>query len=438
MKLSTRLMAGSILTALLSLGVVLGTINLTVEQVLGASHDWEMPAEDMAACLASPSSWSSGILNVGRVYAYSPDGVSDNPAAPPIHRDLEDALASHTNARFWEGDTGFGLLHVSAAGPCAVVQTQFHRPPILDAASIGLLIGVVLAMLGVTGITQRFTVSPLLRRIQRVREAAEGVGSADYHSDIDDSGDALAAIAAVLDTSNERIHSDRDELLRRQQALEKHLAEVAHDLRTPLASLLLALQEVIAVSEEEQTGLPLRRALGDTAYVAALVDNLHEATRLRQGVDVTAGQSDLTSIVERLGARFVALGGHQGISVAVATPEVPLRVQCSPAFAERAIANLVHNAICHGQAGGNVAVLLEHTRTHFTLQVMDDGPGVPKNQLASLAQATFRDDAARQRSTGLGLAIANEVVSRAGWSVTYNAMEPSGLRVTIHGALCPG
>ena len=119
--------------------------------------------------------------------------------------------------------------------------------------------------------------------------------------------------------------------------------------------------------------------------------------------------------------------------MAVAHPEQPTPVRCSPAFAERALANLIHNAIDHGSEGGNVAVLLESSGGRFSLAVMDDGPGVPDAQLADLSAATFRTDMARQRSTGLGLAITNEVARRAGWTIRYSRMEPTGLRVHIEG-----
>jgi signal transduction histidine kinase len=107
-------------------------------------------------------------------------------------------------------------------------------------------------------------------------------------------------------------------------------------------------------------------------------------------------------------------------------------------MAEQALANLVHNAVAHGDPGGHVAILLEETASKetFTLTVVDDGPGVPPADLPKIGDRTFRTDEARRRDPkggGLGLAITQEVCSRAGWIMTLAAEEPRGLRATIEG-----
>ncbi|MEL6345676.1 MAG: HAMP domain-containing sensor histidine kinase [Myxococcota bacterium] len=430
MKLRARLLSGAVLTALLAIGVVIISVDRTISTILQLGAPWVVPQENIDVCERNPAEWSAGVFNIARIYAYYPDGTSENPFAPPLNPTYLRMLEIRREP--WVRDRHGGLVRVSEAGPCAMFQLQTSPPPVQQAVRWSLMIGAALSMLVVTLFTQLFAINPLLVRLARVQRGARAIGSGDYVNQEDGTGDALSEIATVLDRSNDRILADRQELVLRQQALERHLAEIAHDLRTPLASLLLALQEVSAeVGDSEAT----RRALGDAAYVTSLVDNLHEATRLRRGASVTAGQADLHIIVERLGARFVALGRHQERAVAVAIPEGPVIVGCTPSFAERAIANLVHNAISHGQEGGNVAVILERTDEAFSLVVMDDGPGVSEDKLADLSAATFRADAARQRSTGLGLAITNEIVRRAGWSIDYALLEPSGLKITIEGAL---
>lgn len=207
------------------------------------------------------------------------------------------------------------------------------------------------------------------------------------------------------------------------------MAEVAHDLRTPLASLVLAVQDLVPL------GVPaVGRALDDAEYVNALVDNLHQGTLLRRGLESAGGVVDLCEIVQRLEARFAALGALRGVEVAASFPERPVMTAGAPALAERAIANLVHNAVRHGREGGHVAVVLEHHGARFVLTVADDGPGIERDQLASLQEATFRGDAARPRSGGLGLAVTLEVARRLGWEVRFEAGEASGLRVVVSGA----
>ena len=70
--------------------------------------------------------------------------------------------------------------------------------------------------------------------------------------------------------------------------------------------------------------------------------------------------------------------------------------------------------------------------------ISDDGPGVPPAELPRLAERTFRSDEARKRDPrggGLGLAITNEICQRAGWTLTFEPVEPRGLGVRIEGTL---
>lgn len=113
-------------------------------------------------------------------------------------------------------------------------------------------------------------------------------------------------------------------------------------------------------------------------------------------------------------------------------------VAADPLAAEQAIANVVENAVAHGEVGGHVSVLLSSSATDFKLAVMDDGPGVPSSALPLLGTRTFRTDLARQRDgrgEGLGLAITSEISARFGWSVGFERLAPSGLCVVLRGPL---
>jgi signal transduction histidine kinase len=289
-------------------------------------------------------------------------------------------------------------------------------------------LGAFLAVLGAGFGSYWLTVRPLLGRIERIRDAATRVGEDDYAPAEDDVNDALSAIGSVLDGSHARIEQDRAELLSRHQALENHLAEIAHDLRTPLGSLLLAIGEVDAAHPGSAA---TARAIGDAAYVTALVDNLHQAARLQHGLDPTLGECDLLDVVRRIELRFRALGAAKGVDVAASVPEGHLWVGCETALLERAVGNLVHNATIHGAE--HVAVLVDVTGDSFVLSVLDDGPGMSEHAIADLALATFRSDPARRRSSGLGLAITHEIVRRLDWTFQLDAGPEGGLRARISG-----
>ena len=101
---------------------------------------------------------------------------------------------------------------------------------------------------------------------------------------------------------------------------------------------------------------------------------------------------------------------------------------CTPALAERAVANLVQNAVEHNLEGGHVAIKLDvfDQGKGFQLVVVDDGPGMPDETLASLQKESFIVDDAQSRG-GMGTMIAKAVAHRAGWSVRYTQLSPRKL-----------
>ena len=100
---------------------------------------------------------------------------------------------------------------------------------------------------------------------------------------------------------------------------------------------------------------------------------------------------------------------------------------------ERAVANLVQNAVEHNLEGGHVAIKLDvfDQGKRFQLVVVDDGPGMPDETLASLQRESFIVDDAQSRGPGMGTMIAKAVAHRAGWSVRYTQLSPTGLEVQI-------
>ncbi|MCB9683127.1 MAG: HAMP domain-containing histidine kinase [Alphaproteobacteria bacterium] len=415
-----RILGGAVLNALVAVALVWGSVTFVIDRVerhppVGAS------AQMRAACLVDPVAWRTQQMAHLRVELLP----ADDAAVPAFLADV--ALDTPVDAPGTHGDI---WQRLAPDGPCAVAHLVFERPDAFASAFyVGGALGVFLAVLVVGVASHRWTVTPLLARIERIRAAVADVGEQVYASPDDHLGDDLSAIAAGLDGSHARIVAARADLVERHQALEKYLAEIAHDLRTPLGSLVLAIQELAA----ERPGAVVTRATTEVAYLSSLVDNLHQATRLRHGLDARQGRVDLQELVQRVELRFQALGRARGVSVASSTPDRPVWVAAEPALLERAVGNVVHNATLHG--GGNVAIVLDVGDDGFTLDVMDDGDGLPDAALADLAARTFRVDAARGRSMGLGVAITNEVVAQLGWRIQYGRGDDGGMCVHLEGPI---
>lgn len=428
---------GPVLSVALAGMLVLFSLRMARDTFRQATLVSHMSSVDLDACVADPARWGwhSGDISM---FGYDRSGRSANPAAPPVEPELlARAQATGRVASKISSGVVIWVAPHPTPGRCAVLRGTSRNPEVIIAPRFQAVLGVATVggmMLAAAG-AYWFVLLPLRRRINEIAHVARAVGRPAFHPQ-PASPDALGNIAEVLTQSHTRIVEAREALEARNRALEEHLAGIAHDLRTPLSSMHLALESVAQGSEGDLLA-EARRALADVVYLSSMVENLHQATRLRHDVAVASGQVELSDLVRRLEKRFSILGRHAGVEVGANTPEDEVWVACTPALAERAIANLVQNAIEHNASPGHVAIKLsiDSAARRFQLAVADDGPGLPDEMMASLQRDTFLTDEARPRGSGLGMLISGEVARRAGWSLTYEALSPGGLEVRMEGPL---
>ncbi|MGC6418505.1 MAG: sensor histidine kinase [Bradymonadia bacterium] len=434
-ELYRRVLLGTVLGCLLVGGFTILGFRLARPLIQHAIIEHRIGGIDFSKCSASPETWgwSSGVISF---YAYDESGRSLNPAAPAINNQVLEQ-AREQGAAFTQNspDQAVFVYARDATGPCSIIGGTTKTPggapiKLIFWVLLGaVLFGVVFAVLA----TFLLVVRPLRTRIDALSRAAGNVGTESFTPESGTS-DSLGYIANVLAESHARIIEAQTALEQRNHALEDHLAGVAHDLRTPLASMHLAL-EALATESQGAVQQEARRALADAVFLSSMVDNLHLAARLRHEVEATSGRVELSELIRRIEKRFTIVGRHGGIQVAANTPNLEVWVACTPALAERAVANLVQNAVEHNQEGGHVAIKLAVVDggKRFQLLVIDDGPGMPRETLASLQSESFLLDDARPRGPGMGTLITNEVARRAGWSVHYAQLTPTGLEVRLEG-----
>jgi signal transduction histidine kinase len=449
--LGARIVLSSVFCALLGLLVAWTLIRHTtrdnMQMVFAPYIHRTFDSAELARCEMSPQSWALELERGGRLDAYDiGTGQSKNTASPPIDSAMFERIRSGEMApmqlgRFASERGGTVLLRGGASGPCSLIQATWpphsatHRRQLYFLVVGALLVMAIAAALGGMAI-----VGPLTRRIERLRAAAGKVGSPDGYTPVsDDAKDELGELSDILDVAHSRIRADASKLEERQRALERYLSDVAHDLKTPIASLQIALEQAAGANKDPIVDEVLRGSLKDVVYLAALTTNLRMACQLRDGWDPSASDTpvDLVEVAERVALRARYFAENRGITLDVSRPDAPVLVRCHSTAAEQVLTNLVENAVSYGDPGGHVAVLLEAQAERFSLVVVDDGPGVLPSELPRLGERTFRSDEARQREpngSGLGLAISSEVCGHCGWSIEFLAESPRGLRVVITGS----
>ncbi|MFE3603038.1 ATP-binding protein [Streptomyces sp. NPDC059096] len=208
------------------------------------------------------------------------------------------------------------------------------------------------------------------------------------------------------------------------------LAAVSHDLRTPLAGIKAAVSSLrsddVEWSEEDQAEL-LEGIEHGADRLDHLVGNLLDMSRLQTGtVTPLMREIDLDEVVP------MALGGVPENSVDLDIPESLPMVAVDPGLLERAVANIVENAVKYSPEGRRVTVAASALGARVEVRVVDRGPGVPEDAKERIFEPFQRHgDAPRGAGVGLGLAVARGFVDAMGGTLAAEDTPGGGLTMVL-------
>lgn len=278
------------------------------------------------------------------------------------------------------------------------------------------------------GIFCWFVSRHLTEPLHRLSEAAAGIAEGRLNTRVDPSlkmrRDEIADLARNFDGMAERIEA----LVTGQRRL---LGDVSHELRSPLARLIVALT-LAKQGPPEEAAENLDRIGAEARRIDALIGQLLALTRIDSGVDRgSPAPFDFTALVQEVASDgdFEARAHNRSVVIMQADPctvsgfEEPLR---------SAVENVVRNAIRHTTEGTAVSISLDVKDGRAVLRVRDHGPGVPPSMLSDIFQPFRRIANGNADGAGLGLAIAERAVNiHRGTIRAINAPE-GGLIVEIH------
>lgn len=218
-----------------------------------------------------------------------------------------------------------------------------------------------------------------------------------------------------------------------EEKVRRFVADASHELRTPLASIrgYAELTRRSSATLPEDVSHSLNRIESEATRMTDLVEDLLLLARLDEGRELEHHQVDLSRIVVDAVSDAHAAGPDHTWDIDI--PEVPVEVLGDQARLHQVVVNLLANARVHTPAGSTVRVVLEETEDSVHIRVIDNGPGIPADQMPDLFERFTRGDASRTRatgSTGLGLAIVHAVVHAHNGTVTVRS-EPGNTEFIV-------
>lgn len=323
------------------------------------------------------------------------------------------------------GRLTWGRSVAAPSGKVYIFVVRLRQPYVpRGLPTLGIVLGILAAGV-VSYLLALYLTSPLKKVQAVVRAFAEGDMEARVSPELGNRRDELADLGREFDHMAERIAG----LISSQKRL---LADISHELRSPLARLNVALELARKSSSGSAEG-PLHRIEQEAERMNQLVGQLLAITRLESGAEqVPPEMVALEEIVEEVAddANFEAHPQRKEVKI---LHMEACSLHGSYDLLRSGIENVIRNALRYTAVNTMVEIALRVRMGSAVLTVRDHGPGVPESELQQIFQPFYRVSEARERSSGgvgLGLSIAERTIKLHGGSVRAENMQ-DGLLVTI-------
>lgn len=284
-------------------------------------------------------------------------------------------------------------------------------------------------VIGVAGLATYLLVRRSMRSVDEIRSRVAEITTSDLSGrvPVPASRDEIAALAVTMNEMLARIESGH-------AAQQRFVGDASHELRSPLTSIISALEVAAAHPEVFDATLAAGTLIPEAQRMKALIDDLLLLARAdERGLTVALDDVDLDDLtaaeVEQL---------RRTSSLEVTTDIRPARMTGDAAALSRVLRNLLDNAARH--AASRIDVEVVPGDGEVVVRVADDGPGIPLAERVRVFDRFVRLDSDRSRSaggTGLGLAIVREIVLAHGGTVAIESGNPAGTVVRLQLPLAP-
>lgn len=268
----------------------------------------------------------------------------------------------------------------------------------------------------------------LVRPLVQMSAAAKKVAKGNLHVRVA-TPPGKDEISSLVDTFNNLVHS-----LQHQEELRKRLtSDIAHELRTPLNTLLAQVEGMIdGIWEASPAHLESTR--GEVLRLSRLVSDLDQVIQVESGaLRMSSVEVDLSEITQQVLDAMSATFTREQIQVRRELAEGVWMVGDQQRLAQ-VVTNLMHNARKHTEEGGLIVVVAKVTKGLASLQIRDNGSGIPKEDIPFVFERFYRGDRSRARESGgsgLGLTVVKGIVEAHGGEIILESERGKGTKVTV-------
>ena len=281
----------------------------------------------------------------------------------------------------------------------------------------GALTGLALILLVVGGLGL-LLFRRLTQRLRHMQDVVAAFEQGDFDRRIEEgSDDEIGQLAACFNRMADTLDETMEELRQADRMRRELVANVSHDLRSPLASIQGYLETVHMKDgrlDAEERQRYVKTALRNAQRLSDLVGELFELSKLEtEQIEPSVEPFPIAELVQDVVMQYQPRAEEKDVDLQAELPERHARAEADIGLVERALSNLIDNAIHYTPEGGQVRVHVSNQTHEVSVEVRDTGPGIPEDDLPHIFERFYRVDKSRDRDrggAGLGLAIAKTIL----------------------------
>lgn len=313
-------------------------------------------------------------------------------------------------------DEGIRLLtaraEVSASGEGVLIVLDNAVEPVMATTEIlRVELAAISVFMLIFSVVLSFLISDYIAQpIEKVNKQAKMLAEAKYEAQ-----DSAVNYREIVELSDTLSHA-ADELAKVEKMQRELVANISHDLRTPL-TMIIGYGEVMRDIESENTPENMQVLLDEARRLSSLVDDLLELSKIQSGTQkANMAVFDFAEEAENIVNRYQNLREHEGFVFSY-EKDSPAYIHADKAMIGRVVCNLLNNAVHYSGDSREIAVRCKLSGDNVLFEVRDYGIGIAEEELPHIWERYYRAETNHRRTvrgSGLGLSIVREILDLHG------------------------
>lgn len=280
----------------------------------------------------------------------------------------------------------------------------------------------------VVAVSNLYFLKSIIEPVAKITETAKRIAAGSYGVQIEKQryNDEIGALADTINDMSLKISQS-------EKMKSEFISSVSHELRTPLTAIKgwgETLRDADAGDKELiQKGMQV--IIGETERLSSMVEDLLDFSRMQTGrLSLIMSRMDLVAELSEAVLMFTERAKREGLSLLYDEPEIFLTVIGDKNRLRQVFVNILDNALKYSDSGDTVEVTAKAQGDFAVITIADTGIGISKEDLPNVKAKFFKANSTR-RGSGIGLAVADEIINLHGGKLTLDSVEGKGTTVTI-------